>query len=141
VGEYNVRALGLKQRPKLIVSIGIHDGVAIALSGKQGPRLKNGTSALSLRDTNATASRGVRLRTALFTAIQIQQCDRMSKLRIPGDGASAAVFRISRMTADDDDFELSRLRHSFSGETCQGEQRQDMTAADRTHSIYSRPAD
>ena len=101
--KQDVGLLGLKQFSELIIAGVIHDRVTVALGGEDRARLQNATSFLRLRDTHGAAFIWCCLRAGLFTSVQIQKRDVISKFGVARDRPAAAVLRIAGMAAANDD--------------------------------------
>lgn len=108
VGEDDVGMLCLQNLAKVSVTRAVDFGVAVNLSGKYRARFQNRAGFLGFRGPNGRGLLRGLARDSGFSAGQVEQDRFMSQIGVQSRGASASAFRIVRMRAGDNDFELAR---------------------------------
>src|SRR3954454_11481079 len=122
VREDDIRTFGCEQPLKVVVSGGTNHGFTVNLVRKPCLSIQRLASSPRFGNTKIAANLGSSARTTLFTTVQIQQSHVMASVRIPGDRAAAAIFRIAGMSARYDDFPLLRGRLIRGNSTSKGSQ-------------------
>src|SRR5689334_7173795 len=84
----------------------VDDGLPVKLSRKRRPGFENFTSSLGLGCAECAEFAGRQLRRSPFAPVQIKEHHLVTEVCVSGDGATATVFRIARVSARDNYFEL-----------------------------------
>lgn len=103
--EDQVGLLGFEQPAKTFVMVVIDDSTSVDLLSEYGSRSKDFTSFCRLCRSNRSALLHATPAAETFTSIQIKQNDFVPQSDKSRDGAGASAFRISRMSARNNDFE------------------------------------
>ena len=104
MSEHDLGLLGLQETMELLVMSGVHDGLAVKLSGENGAGLENFAGFLGFGNADRTGvvTRFVRP----IASVQVKQNNFVTQIGVTSDGAAATIFRIAGMPAGDDHFEL-----------------------------------
>jgi len=106
VREEDIGLLGLEQPPKFLIMSGVDNRIPIAVRRKGGAGFEYFAGFPGFRDAHPAARARIFLRTTLLAAIQIQQDDLMSQIRVARNRAAAAILGIAGMTAANHHLEL-----------------------------------
>src|SRR5579864_2908703 len=108
MGEHQAGMLNFNQLRKLLVALSIDLRAAVDLAGKHRPGLEDPTRALAF---GGAYCRSFVMRLpgdTRFASRQVKNDNLTSEVRVAGDGASAARFRVVRMAACHHDFQPRR---------------------------------